>query len=298
MPAGEIAEGLRLPPLHAQEIGGARHVDIEEGAAHQEVGRLGGDVLGELGEALGRNYAGEAPLATPAHEVGHGAERELPRLVRNLARHGGGEKLRLIDDDEHRIPVVAPGLEQPAQEGGGTAHLPLGVEPLQVEHGRDAVDAGALPRQLQRLLGLRLGVDHEVAEALAERHEIALRVDHALLHPGRALLQQAAQQMGFAGPGIALDEEARRQQFLEVEGGRRAASIQAGRRVAQLDCNGHADSKSPIRVGLINPSSASRACHVRQRRPWRATPAAGSRRSARPSPASRPRRRRRVAAAA
>src|SRR3546814_13287770 len=37
----KIAEHLRRAPLHPEEVGGARHVDIEEGATHQEVRRLG-----------------------------------------------------------------------------------------------------------------------------------------------------------------------------------------------------------------------------------------------------------------
>ncbi len=56
-----------------------------------------------------------------------------------------------------------------------------------------------------------------MAEALGQRDEIALGVDHDLLHMRGALLEQAAQQMRLARPGIALHEQAGRQQFLEVE---------------------------------------------------------------------------------
>ena len=74
MAARQVAEHLGLPPVHAQQIGGADHVDIEEGAAHEEVGRLGRNVLGELGEALRGDDTSEATLAAAAHEIGHGAE--------------------------------------------------------------------------------------------------------------------------------------------------------------------------------------------------------------------------------
>ena len=76
MPPLQLAEHLRLAALQPEQVGGAGHVDVEEGAAHQEVGGLGGDVLGELGQALRRDDAREAALAAAAHEVRHGAERQ------------------------------------------------------------------------------------------------------------------------------------------------------------------------------------------------------------------------------
>ena len=63
MAALEVAEHLGLPALHAQKIGGAGHVDVEEGAAHEEVRGFRRHVLGELGEALGGDDAGEPALA-------------------------------------------------------------------------------------------------------------------------------------------------------------------------------------------------------------------------------------------
>ncbi len=95
--------------------------------------------------------------------------------------------------------MVARDLEQPAQKGGGAAHLVLGIQPFEIQHGGDAVDARALPRQLQPLLAMRLGIDDQMAEMLGQGHEIAFRVDDRLLHPRGALFQQPAQQMRFAG---------------------------------------------------------------------------------------------------
>src|SRR3546814_9376977 len=76
MPALQIADRLGLPPLHAEQVGGARHVDIEEGAPHQEIARLGGDILRELGQPLRRDRARQAALAPAAHQVGHRARSE------------------------------------------------------------------------------------------------------------------------------------------------------------------------------------------------------------------------------
>ena len=59
MAALEVAEHLGLAALHAQKIGGAGHVDVEEGAAHEEVRGFRRHVLGELGEALGGDDAGQ-----------------------------------------------------------------------------------------------------------------------------------------------------------------------------------------------------------------------------------------------
>ena len=63
MPALQVPERFRLPPLHAQQVGGAGHVDVQKGTAHKEVGRLGCDILGKLGQALGCDHPGQPALA-------------------------------------------------------------------------------------------------------------------------------------------------------------------------------------------------------------------------------------------
>lgn len=215
MPAREVAKHLGLTAVEAQEVGGAGHVDVEEGAAHQEVGGLRRDVLGELGQTLRGDDARQTALAAAAHQVGHGTERQAAGLVRDLARGGRREELRLVDDHQHRVPERAVGIEQAAEEGGGGAHLILGVEPFEGQNDRDAVlaHAGGDPQEFG-LVAVRL--DHDVAVALGERDEIALGVDDRLLHEAGALLQQAAQQVRLARTGIALDEQARRQKLGEV----------------------------------------------------------------------------------
>ena len=150
-----------------EQVGGARHVDVEEGAAHQEVGGLGRDVLGELGQALRGDDAGKPALAAAAHQVGHRAERDLAGLVGDLAGGRRGEKLRLVDHHQHRIPEVALRIEQAAEEGGGAAHLRLDVEAFQIEHHRDAVLADAGGDALEVGFAAR-GIDHHVAELVRE----------------------------------------------------------------------------------------------------------------------------------
>mgnify|MGYP003296715889 CR=1 FL=1 len=88
MTAFKVAYLLCLPPLHSQQVRRADHVDIEEGPPHQEVRRLGRDILGKLGQPLGGDDAGKPALAATAHQIGHGAEREFARFVRNLAGDG------------------------------------------------------------------------------------------------------------------------------------------------------------------------------------------------------------------
>jgi hypothetical protein len=47
-----------------------------------------------------------------------------------------------------------------------------------------------------------LGIDQQVAETLGKRHEVAFGVDDGLLHPGRTLFQQPAQQMDLPEPEL------------------------------------------------------------------------------------------------
>ena len=61
------------------------------------------------------------------------------------------------------------------------------------------------------------GLDRDMAVAVGQRDEIALGIDHDLLHLARALFEQAAQQVRLAAARIALDEQAGSEQFLKVD---------------------------------------------------------------------------------
>ncbi len=52
---------------------------------------------------------------------------------------------------------------------------------------------------------------------VAERDEVAFRIDDDLLDPLRGLFKQPSQQMRLAGAGIALDEKTGRQKLLDIE---------------------------------------------------------------------------------
>ena len=252
----EIAKSFGLPPLHAEQVGGARHVDVEKGPAHQEVGGFRCDILGELRQTLGCDDAGEPALAASAHQIGHGAERQFSRLVRDFARNRRRKQLRLVDDHQHRVPMIAVDVEHPAEERRGAPHLVLGVEPFEIKHGGDAMQPRALAGDLKAALGVILGFDHQMAEALGQRDKVTFGVDDGLLHPGRALFQEPSQEMRFAGARIALHQEAGRQQFLEVHGRRGTR-----RGLPHLDRNRHVPDSSPVirGQGLINPAGARRA---------------------------------------
>src|SRR3546814_8204944 len=101
-----------LPPLHAEQVGGARHVDVEKGAAHQEIARLRRDILGQLGETLGCDRAGEAALAAAAHQVRHRGQAGAAHRVGHLARGAWREHLRLVDDDQRQKPMLARRVER------------------------------------------------------------------------------------------------------------------------------------------------------------------------------------------
>src|SRR3546814_16972467 len=66
-PALQVANGFRLPPLHAEQVGGASHVDVEESAAHQEIVPFVRDILVALVQSLRIYYPFIPPLAPPAH---------------------------------------------------------------------------------------------------------------------------------------------------------------------------------------------------------------------------------------
>jgi hypothetical protein len=167
--------------------------------------------------------------------------------------------LRLVDHHQHRVPVIPADLEQPVQIGGRPPHLILGIQPFEIEHGGDAMDARALASDLQAALGVVLGIDDKMTESFGQCHEVAFGVDDGLLHPGRALLQQPPQQVRLAGSRIALHQEARRQQFLEVECRGRARG-----RLPHLDRNGHVSARTlPAAQRLIKPRAARRARRAR-----------------------------------
>ena len=217
----QIAERLGLAALHAQQIGGAGHVDIEKGAAHQEIGGLRRDVFGQLGQTLRGDHAGEAALAPAAHQVGHGDEAHPARLVGGVGRGGGSEELRLVHHHQSRKPDVALGLEQGVEKLRGAAQLAVDFQLFQIEHDRDAV--AAHPRRDGGEVALAFGgVEGQMAVMFGQRDEIAFGIDDDLLNQPGALLQQAAQQMRLSRSGIALHQQARSEQLLKVDQGRGA----------------------------------------------------------------------------
>ena len=140
--------------------------------------------------------------------------------------------------------MLALGIEHAVQERGGGLHLLVRIEPFEVDHHRNPVLADAARDTHELGLGAR-GVHHDMAELVGQRNEVALRIDDALLHPRRALFEQPAKKMRLAGTGIALHEQARGEQLLQVHHGRRAV-----RALAHIDADFQC--KSPIRAALLS----------------------------------------------
>ena len=207
-----------MPAFHAQQVRRAGHVDVEEGTAHQEVRGFRRDVLGELGEALGGDDPGQPALAATAHEVGHGSQADAAGIVGGVGGGGGGEELRLVDDDEGRVPMLAVGIEQRVEEGRRGAQLSVDLEVFEVEHDGHAMAAHAGGNGGEVTLAIG-GVENDMAVAFGEADEVALRVDHHVLHEAGALLEQSPQQVGLSRAGIALHEQARGEQLLEIDAG-------------------------------------------------------------------------------
>ncbi len=84
-------------------------------------------------------------------------------------------------------------------------------------------------------------VDDEVTELFGQCDEVAFGVDDGLLHPWNALFEKPTEQVGFAGTGIALHQQARGQKFLEVQ----SCGI-ARCRASNLDGNGHIPTQASL----------------------------------------------------
>src|SRR3546814_17857679 len=65
-----------------------------------------------------------------------------------------------------------------------------------------------------------------MAEGVGEGDEIALRIDHHLLHEPGAAFEEAAQQVRLARTRIALDQEAGGEELLQVHRDGRARTVQ------------------------------------------------------------------------
>ncbi len=113
--------------------------------------------------------------------------------------------------------MLARRIEQRIQERRGAGHLRLDIERLEAEDDRRAMLADARAHRRNLAFIIVAAVDHDMGIGIGERHEIALGIDHDLLHQRGAFLEDAAQQVRLARPRIALDEQARREQFLHVD---------------------------------------------------------------------------------
>ncbi|GAN93410.1 hypothetical protein Gbth_024_109 [Gluconobacter thailandicus F149-1 = NBRC 100600] len=74
-------------------------------------------------------------------------------------------------------------------------------------------------RSAEAGFGLIFDINDQMAIALCQSDEVAFRIDHDLLDECCSLFQQAAQKMGFARAGIALNQQARSQQFRQINAG-------------------------------------------------------------------------------
>ena len=137
--------------------------------------------------------------------------------------------------------MITGDIEKAAEKRGRAPHLVFGVEPLEVQHGRDAVETHPLTRDLKSAFGVFFRVDDEVPELLGQCDEVAFGVDDRLLHPGDALFEKPAEQMGFAGTGIALHQQARGEKFLEVQS---CGVTRCG--ASNLDGNGHIPTQTSL----------------------------------------------------
>src|SRR3546814_2649402 len=110
-------------------------------------------------------------LAAPAHQVRHRSKRSTARLVRYFARRHGCKHLRLVNDDERGIPVIAWRVEERGKEGGGAAHLRFQFKRFKVQDHGGAMFANARgdPRDLP--LVIIGGLDDGMSEHFSKGDE-------------------------------------------------------------------------------------------------------------------------------
>src|SRR3546814_7283759 len=73
---------IRLPPRSTRTDSLFPYTTLFR-SAHQEIGRFGRDILGELGQSLRSDDPCKPALAAPAHQVRHRSKRSTARLVRS-----------------------------------------------------------------------------------------------------------------------------------------------------------------------------------------------------------------------
>src|SRR3546814_8297424 len=110
-------------------------------------------------------------------DLRHRSKRSTSRRVRYFARRHGCKHLRLVNDDERGIPVIAWRVEERGKEGGGAAHLRFQFKRFKVQDHGGAMFANARgdPRDLP--LVIIGGLDDGMSEHFSKGDEIALRVD-------------------------------------------------------------------------------------------------------------------------
>ena len=206
------------PRIPADGFGGTSDIEIEGIEADQEIMHLGGDGLRQPRQPLRRQHTGKAALPAPAHQVGDCGDRRLShRTGRRRLSAERREQMRLVDGDQHRMPMLSRALDQGAQEGRHGDHLPFAAHLRQVEHQRQAVLAYP-PRQQSHCGGIQHRTIHmQMPQLVSQRPELALRIDDDLLDHPRAAFQQPAHRPALAGAGNALDQQPPVDQLRQVK---------------------------------------------------------------------------------
>ena len=193
MAALEIAEHLGLPPLHAQQIRGAGHVDVEKGAAHQKVGGFRSDVLGEFGQPL-RSDDPARPRLRPGTS-GSSSRRARPCGLRPKLRPRRRVQTAELRRQRPASGTRSRGRRRKTRPGRQRqAHLRLGVETFEVENDRNPMLAHPGRDPLKVALGAGR-IDDHMAVLVGQRHEIALGIEDRLLHQRK----RSVPEVGAAG---------------------------------------------------------------------------------------------------
>jgi hypothetical protein len=161
--------------------------------------------------------------------------------------------------------LLARRIEQGRKEERGAAHLGFQLQAVQRKDDRGAMLADARGKLGDFGAAIGRSLYDDMAERLGQGNEVAFRIDDDLLHERGAFLEKTAQQVRFSRTAIALDEQARRQQFLDVDPHRGAIDS-----VSDDEGVGHEDCSYPRRSGGQGARSAfasgrAKACGLTRR---------------------------------
>lgn len=215
----ELAQLVGILGREAEQVGRARDVAVEHVEADKEVLQFGYHRRRQLREALGGDDRRDAALAASGREIGQGGDTETAGL-RVAGRSGvmRGKEMTFVDADEDGVrPVLARRADQAGEEGGSLDDPLIRIKVGQVEVEGEPVAPAARGGGGQPVGGQLGSAERGGADVFGEVPELALGIDDHRRHEVEGFLDDAAQGPALARARAALNEQAAREEAIEIE---------------------------------------------------------------------------------